>query len=157
MVEVFERYKDKAQFHLEIKARTAEGVASRACDLVRGFGMVEATVITSFRKPCLVECKRYAPEIATDWLLRLGPQSTWDNLVIKKAASEGFTQIGPRADLIFQGLVKTLHRKVFQVRCRGVSDEAMMVRVINSGADRMTINFPRKLTPFLKDKGYIID
>ena len=33
--EVFERYKDKLRFHIEVKSKEADGLASRICDFSR--------------------------------------------------------------------------------------------------------------------------
>ena len=73
--EVLERYKNDLNFHIEIKAREAPGLASRTCDLVRGYGVVNTTTITSFDKQWLVETRKYAPEIPAGWLVPRPRQS----------------------------------------------------------------------------------
>ena len=152
--EVLERYKNDLNFHIEIKAREAPGLASRTCDLVRGYGVVNTTTITSFDKQWLVETRKYAPEIPAGWLVPLGPGSPWKDDIIEQALEEGFSQVCPRAELISTRLVNTLHSNGFEVRCHGVFNENLMIRVINSGADGMTVNFPDKLRQYLITKGF---
>ena len=151
--EVLERYKDDLNFHIEIKARDAPGLATRTCDLVRGYGVTNSTTITSFHKQWLVESKKYAPEIPTGWLVPFGPGSVWKDDIIEQALDEHFSQVCPRAELISTALVNTLHSNGFEVRCHGVFNEDLMIRVINSGADGMTVNFPDKLRQYLITKG----
>ena len=59
--EVFDRYKNDFQFHIEIKSKEAEGLASRVYDVIRSYGLAQQTTITSFWKQWLIESKRYAP------------------------------------------------------------------------------------------------
>ena len=75
----------------------------------------------------------------------LGYETEWDDSIIEAALQEGFTQICPRARLISPALVRTLHDNGFNVRCWGVYNEELMIKVAESGADAMTLNFPDKL------------
>ena len=150
--EVFDRYKDKLRFHIEIKSKEAEGLASRTCDLIREYGLEGQVTITSFWKQWLIESRSHAPEIPTGWLVPLGYETPWDDSVIEEALQEGFTQICPRASLVSPTLVRTLHDSGFNVRCWGVYDEELMIKVAESGADAMTLNFPDKLKNHLTAK-----
>ena len=47
LAEIFEQYKGRLYFHVEIKAR-AEGLASRTADMVRAHGMTKDVTFTSF-------------------------------------------------------------------------------------------------------------
>ncbi len=143
--EVFDRYKDQLRFHIEIQSETAEGLASRVCELIKAYGLEDRTTITSFWKQWLIESRSYAPEIPTGWLVPLGFETPWDDSVIEEALQEGFTQICPRASLVSSTLVQTLHDHGFSVRCWGVYNEELMLKAIESGADAMTLNFPDKL------------
>ena len=75
----------------------------------------------------------------------LGYETEWDDRVIEEAIQEGFTQICPRASLASPYLVRSLHDAGFNVRCWGVFNEELMIQVVESGADSMTLNFPDKL------------
>jgi glycerophosphoryl diester phosphodiesterase len=143
--EVFDRYNDAVHFHIEIKSKEAKGLASRTCELVREYGRTHTTIITSFWKQWLIESRAHAPDISTGWLVPLGYETLWNDRFIEEALEAGFYQICPRANLISKTLVEKLHDNGFDVRCWGVSDEALMEKVANAGADGMTLNFPDKL------------
>ena len=155
LAELFERYKGRLHFHIEIKARPvldtgarAEGLASRVADLVRAYGLTDDVTITSFWRPWLDEVRAYAPELPTGWLVPLGP-TEWDDSIIEQAAALGFNQVCPRANITTPELVRTLHERGFVVRCHGVFSEDLMRHAVDCGADGMTINFPDKLTDYL--------
>ena len=59
------------------------------------------------------------------------------------------TQICPSAQTVTPELVCRLHAEGFVVRAWGVTTEALMRRVVEAGADGMTVNFPDKLLAFL--------
>jgi glycerophosphoryl diester phosphodiesterase len=143
--EVFDRYNDDVHFHIEIKSKEAKGLASRTCELVREYGRTNTTIITSFWKQWLIESRAHTPDISTGWLVPLGYETPWNDRFIEEALDGGFSQICPRANLISKTLVQKLHDNGFDVRCWGVSDEVLMEKVTNAGADGMTINFPDRL------------
>ncbi|MBI4641236.1 MAG: hypothetical protein HY731_11110 [Candidatus Tectomicrobia bacterium] len=142
--EVLERYKGRLHIHTEIKGR-AENLSQRTADLVRGYGMVDAVTITSFQKIRLEEVRAYAPELPAGWLV-----GEVNDSLIAQSLEMGLTQICPRADTVTPELVFHLHSKGFIVRAWGVANEALMRQVVDAGADGMTINFPDKLTEYLK-------
>ena len=155
LAELFERYKGRLHFHIEIKAgpvldtgARAEGLSSRVADLVRAYGLTDDVTITSFWRPWLDEVRAYAPELPTGWLVPLGP-TEWDDSIIEQAAALGFNQVCPRANITTPELVRTLHERGFVVRCHGVYSEELMRHAVDCGADGMTINFPDKLTDYL--------
>ncbi|MCI0439471.1 MAG: glycerophosphodiester phosphodiesterase, partial [Chloroflexi bacterium] len=149
--EILEHYKGRLYFHIEIKARV-EGLASRTADMVRGYGLTDSVTITSFWKPALEETRAYAPELPTGWLVPPGPRP-WDDSYPAQAKELGLTQVCPRADLVTSEMVDRLHKQGFVVRAWGIADEELMRRVVDAGADGMTINFPDKLVEYLKKKG----
>ena len=147
LAELFERYKGRLHFHIEIKGH-AEGLASRVADLVRAYGLTGGVTITSFWRPWLDEVREYAPELTTGWLVPLGPVD-WDDSIIEQAAALGLDQVCPRANITTPELVNTLRDHGFVVRCQGVYSEELMRHVVECGADGMTINFPDKLIEYL--------
>jgi glycerophosphoryl diester phosphodiesterase len=142
--EVLERYKGKAHFHIEIKAQ-AEKLAQSTADLVRGYDMANDVTVTSFQKARLEEIRVYAPELPAGWLV-----TEVDDYITTQARQLGLTLICPKADTVTPGLVEALHRQGFQVRAWGVGNEELMRRVVEAGADGMTVNFPDKLAEYLK-------
>ena len=61
----------------------------------------------------------------------------------------GLTQLCPKADTVTPALVQHLHAEGFVVRAWGVANETLMRRVVQAGADGMTVNFPDKLIAYL--------
>ena len=148
LAEIFEHYKNRLHFHIEIKAR-AEGLASRTADMVRAHGMTKDVTFTSFWKPWLEETRMYAPELTTGWLVPLGPGSSWDDSIIEQALELGLDQVCPRADITTPELVEELHQKGFIARCHGAYSEELMRHAVDCGADGTTVNFPDKLIEYL--------
>ena len=148
LAEIFEQYKGRLHFHIEIKAR-AEGLASRTADMVRAHGMTEDVTFTSFWKPWLEETRMYAPELTTGWLVPLGRDSSWDDSIIEQALELGLDQVCPRADITTPELVRELHQKGFVARCHGAYNEELMRHAVDCGADGTTVNFPDKLIEYL--------
>ena len=141
---VLGRYKDRLHFHIEIKA-VAEGLSQRTADLVQGYGVVDSVTVISFQEVRLAELRGYAPELPAGWLT-----SKVDNSIVARAREMGVTEICPRADALTPELVADLHAGGFAVRAWGVGDEEEMRRVVDCGVDGMTIDFPDKLTEYLK-------
>ena len=148
--EVLEHYKGRLYIHLEVKAR-AEGLASRAADTVRGYGMADSVTVASFWKPALEEIRAYAPELPTGWLVPPGHRP-WDPSCVQQALDLGLAQLCPRADVVTPELVEELHGKGLAVHAWSIADEELMRRVVDAGADGMTIDFPDKLVEYLKGK-----
>ena len=141
---VFERYKGRAHIHTEIKGHAAD-LSRATVDLVRRHEMAEQVTITSFQQDRLEETRGYAPELPTGWLI-----AEVSEAVIALARALGLSQLCPRAKTITAELVRRLHAEGFVVRAWGVADEEQMRRVVQAGADGMTVNFPDKLLEYLK-------
>jgi len=144
--EVLERYKGRVHIHTEIKGRM-ERLAQRTADLVRRYAMVDQVTITSFQIARLEEVRAYAPELPTGWLVEEVSAT-----VITQARQLGLTQICPRANTVTPELVRRLHAEGFVIRAWGVADEVLMRKVVEAGADGMTVNFPDKLLAYLQDR-----
>ena len=149
LAEIFEQYKGRLHFHIEIKGRS-EGLASRTADMVRAHGMTDDVTFTSFWKPWLEETRLYAPELTTGWLVPLARGSSWDDSIIEQALELELDQVCPRADITTPELVKELHQKGFVARCHGAYSEELMRRAVDCGADGTTVNFPDKLIEYLE-------
>jgi glycerophosphoryl diester phosphodiesterase len=142
--DVLERYKGRAHIHTELKGHSAQ-LSERTADLVRTHGMVRDVTITSFQRTKLEEMRSSAPELPTGWLV--GEVS---DAIITDARAIGLTQLCPRANTITAALVRRLHAEGFSVRAWGVATEELMRRVVEAGADGMTVNFPDKLIAHLQ-------
>lgn len=146
LAQLLERYKGRLHFHLEIKGASS-GLAQRAADLVRGFSVGDATTITSFRLESLEELRAYASELPVGWLVR-----EINDSVIGQARELGVEQLCPLAPQVTPELVAQLHEKGFLVRAWGVATPELMRRVVDAGADGMTVNFPDQLNDYIKSR-----
>lgn len=143
--EVLTRYKERVHFHVEIKGRSPD-LVQRTVDSIRAHRMEGQVTLTSFQRVRLEEVRHYAPEWPTSWLVH-----EVNDEVIAQAHALGLTQLCPRAVAVTPEWVDRLHCEGFVVRAWGVSDEALMQRVVQAGADGMTINFPDKLIAYLEN------
>ena len=141
--DVLERYHGRARLHVELKGRSSD-LTQHTVDLIRRHGMAGEVTITSFQKVRLEETRSHAPDLPAGWLVREMTDAT-----ITEARALGLTQLCPRADVVTPELVERLHGEGFVVRAWGVADEELMRRVVEAGADGMTVNFADKLIAFL--------
>ena len=154
LAEVLQHYKGRLHFHIEIKARDAKaGLARRTIDMVRGHGLTDSVTITSFHKQWLQEAADYDSVLPKGWLVPMGPGSQWDDSIIDESREIGITQICPRAEITTPELVEKIRAAGFGVRCHGVTNEELMRHSVDVGADGATVNFPDKMTEYLKVKG----
>ncbi|MXY46284.1 MAG: hypothetical protein F4Y44_04715 [Chloroflexi bacterium] len=152
--DTMEHYKGRLHFHIEIKQREiAGGLARRTIDMARGYGLTDSVTITSFRKEWLEEAAAYDSTLPKGWLVPMGPAATWDDSVIEQSKELGLTQICPRADITTPDLVDRIRAEGFVVRCQGLYNEELMRHVVDVGADGATVNFPDKMSEYLRMKG----
>jgi glycerophosphoryl diester phosphodiesterase len=141
--EVLERYGPRAHLHIEIKGRTP-GVVRETVAAVRAHRLAQSVTITSFMREALEETRAAAPELPTGWLVGEPTDE-----IIEQTLAMGLTQLCPRADHVTPELVQRLHALGLVVRAWGVPDESLMRRVVDAGADGMTVNFPDKLLAYV--------
>jgi glycerophosphoryl diester phosphodiesterase len=141
--EVCLRYRGKVHLHVEIKGKGTR-VTGLVAELVRRLEMEKQVTITSFQRERLVEMRRLAPELPCGWLV-----VEVDDAVIERAQVLGLAQICPKATAVRPELVVRLHSLGFVVRAWGVGTEEAMRKVVEAGADGMTVNFPDKLLAYL--------
>ena len=142
--DVLTRYQGRAHLHVEIKGRTTD-LSERTIALVRKHGMMDAVTITSFQRVRLEETRACAPELPTGWLV---PEVT--DPIVAQAEALRLTQLCPKAATVTPELVRRLHAAGFVVRAWGVGDELLMQRVVEAGADGMTVNFLDRLIAYLE-------
>ena len=145
--DVLKRYRGRAHLHTEIKGRSPV-LVQRVADVVRTRCMQEQVTITSFLREQLEEIRASAPELATGWLV----EQVTDE-VVAEAHALGLRQVCPRADGLTPELVSRLHGEGFVVRAWGVSSDELMTRVVASGADGATVNWPDRLLTYLAEQG----
>lgn len=143
--EFWERFgKEDITFAIELKQRdTARLVA----DSIRAHGIDKKAVVTSFMLDELCRLKAYAPDLKTGYLTR-----STDEKTLRILREQGIDEYCPYAPNVTAEAVDKWHRMGFNVRAWGVKDEALMRAVYDAGADGMTVNFPDKLTEYIRDK-----
>jgi glycerophosphoryl diester phosphodiesterase len=131
-------------FAIELKAA---GIEEEVAELIRKYGMIKKTVVTSFQIDYIRNIKTYAPEIRIGLLTK----EITDEIVAELVAMRA-DEYCPRATLVTRESVTRLHREGFRVRAWGISDEALMRNAVDCGCDGMTVNFPDKLVAYRQTK-----
>ena len=131
-------------FAIEIKQR---GIEAQVVDMIFKYGIEKKTVVTSFNLDSVRAVRAYAPQLRTGLLCSNVTDDT-----TRPLKELGVEQLCPRADEITADKVAKWHRMGFDVRAWGVKDEVLMKKVFDAGADGMTVNFPDKLTQYIKEK-----
>jgi len=131
-------------FAIELKQ---PGIEAAVADMLRKYNMAGKTVVTSFRFECIRAIKEYAPEFRVGFLTKTVTDQTLADL---KAI--GGYELCPKADLVTPESVDAWHREGLNVRVWGVSSTEIMRAVYDAGADGMTVNFPDKLTAYIREK-----
>ena len=131
-------------FAIEIKQA---GIEAQIADMIRKYAIVEKVVVTSFKQQCIQVIKEYAPELHVGLLCK---DVTDDTIAFLKQI--GAEEICPHATKVTPKNVAAWHREGFNVRAWGVHDETLMRQVYDSMADGMTVNFPDKLTAYIKEQ-----
>lgn len=131
-------------FAIELKQR---GTAAVTAELVSRYGLEKKVVITSFQYEEILDMRACAPELKTGYLT-----SHVDDALLERMKTDGIGELCPRANLITPEAVERWHGLGFNVRAWGVANEEWMKNAVDCGCDGMTVNFPDKLTAYLKRK-----
>ena len=130
-------------FAIELKTDGAEEIVA---DLIYRYGVDCKCVVTSFALDRLRRIRAIAPELRTGWLKK---DVSDEDLDAMEAA--GVDEICVRAENVTPERVEEWHARGFNVRPWAVTDDDLMRRVVDAGADGMTINFPDRLAAYLKN------
>ena len=131
-------------FAIELKV---DGVEKEVVDLLYKYGADKKAIVTSFALARLQKVKEYAPYLHVGYLTK-----TVDDGVINALVELGVDEICPKASIVTEDKVEKWHRIGFNVRAWGVSDEELMKKVYEAGADGMTVNFPDLLSGYISEK-----
>ena len=145
--EALQRCQGKARLHIELKDG-APDMAAKTLDLIESRGMAGQVALISFRKEWLAKVRALAPDIQTGYLVREA-----DDEAVAWAKANGVGSICPKEESLTPELVPILHEQGLGARFWSVRDEAAMRRVIESGADGMTVNFPDRAFALLREMG----
>jgi glycerophosphoryl diester phosphodiesterase len=145
--ETLARYAGRAHLHVEIKGHALD-LTRRTVDLIRQHRMERDVTITSFARARLEEVRACGLDVPLGWLV---PEAT--EAVMAEAGELGVVQLCPEASTVTAALVSRLHGAGLLVRAWGVGTEPLMERVVDAGADGMTVNFPERLIAYLTSRG----
>ncbi len=125
-------------YHAEIK-EPAPGLTAALVNTLAKHGVEGQTIVTSFHFAAVSEAKEMAPELPVGWLVRAGG---FDDETIGEAAAAGFDQLCPPASETATERVQEAHDRIAEVRAHSVKGVADILRVIETGCDGMTIDWP---------------
>ncbi len=144
--EFLKRY-GKAGIMLAIELKQ-DGVEAETLRQIRAYADPAYVIVTSFKYPLLVNARAIWPDLRLGWLMKDKdlPEA------LPKAEAIGLYQLCPRATDVTAETVALWHEKGYDVRAWGVADETIMKHTVEMGMDGMTVNFPDKLTAFMKGR-----
>ena len=131
-------------FAIEIKQL---GIEDQVADMIRKYDIVNKCVVTSFMFEAIRRMKAHAPEIRVGYLKKDVTDET-----IAELKAIGGEEICPLAKEVTLEKVERWHKEGLNVRAWGVVNETLMRHVYDYKADGMTVNFPDKLTEYIKQQ-----
>ena len=142
--EFFERYRRKLKWMLEIK--DAGRVETRLALLIEKYDVYDETVIIGSDRESLVQVKALDDRIAVGWTAH---EPTDEN--VSRALEMGCHHIGISPHRLTPEIVAGINARGLAVRSTNVPDEAAMKHALRCGVMGMTINFPEKLSAYLRE------
>ncbi len=133
--------KEDISFAIELKV---DEIEQEVADMIFKYGIEKRCTVTAFETERLKNIKALAPTLRTGYLAREISDELIESLI-----ALGIDELCPNAKDVTPERVAAWHRLGFNVRAWGVSDEGLMRRVYDAGADGMTVNFPDKLLKYI--------
>ena len=128
---------------LEIKQKNIEDAI---IPLIRRHCDPEKVIVTSFQWDALLDFRAKMPDIRTGYL------SKGENAELIDAMKEaGIYQYCPRASTWTKEWDRRFREAGFSIRAWGVTDESLMMKMLEMHVDGMTVNFPDKLEAAIKN------
>ena len=125
-------------YHAEIK-EPAPGLTAAILKTIGEHGAEGQAIVTSFHFDAVVETKALAPGLPVGWLIKADGFNSGN---ISKAAAAGFDQLCPPASAVTSKRVREAHDHIAEVRAHSVKGVSDVMRVIETGCNGMTINWP---------------
>jgi glycerophosphoryl diester phosphodiesterase len=133
LAEMLAEYAARIPLCLEIKDPLATAPFLQA---VADGPLPPATQVTSFSWPAVLAARAALP-VTIGFLSR-----TFDHDIIRRCQARGIDQVCPPAALLDHAMVQVAHDLGLTVRAWGVRDRADVDRVVDTGADGATVNWP---------------
>ena len=131
-------------FAIELKVK---GIEKQVADMIYKCGAQDKVIITSFIYDAILEMKNCAPDLRRGYLvfqLDAKTREEIDNLDLY--------EICPNGKALSKEEVEEFHQKGYGVRAWNMTNEEIMAETVEKGVDGMTVNFPDKLTEYLKNR-----
>ena len=142
-------------FAIELKVT---GIEREVAAMIHKYGIADKVIITSFIFDAIAEMKRVAPELRIGYLTKLTRKTEDGSIVdvadeiVSKVIALGAYELCPKGADITAERVAEWKRLGLGVRAWGISNTDIMKNVYDAGVDGMTVNFPDKLTEYIKEK-----
>ena len=144
LIEVFESFAMlDMTFAIELKVA---GCEAELYEIIKRYNCLDKVIVTSFEYEYLKRMREVSSEIRLGYLT-----SRTDEGLISELSAISAYEICPKADTVTPELVNFWHGVGLNVRAWGVSDENLMKKTYRAGVDGMTVNFPDKLTAYIKE------
>ena len=134
--------KKELTFAIELKVK---GIEKQVADMIYKYGVQNKVIITSFIYDAIYTIKECAPDLKRGYLF-----FQLDEKTRKEIETLQLYEICPKGQLISKEEVDKFHQKGYGVRAWGMANTDIMIETIKKGVDGMTVNFPDKLTEYLK-------
>lgn len=150
--DVFEAVADKILIDVEIKAGDGlyHGIVDRLVDLIKGTGLVERVLITSFHTEYLKEAREKLPG-AQLGLIYEKPREN----AISEAVSKGWQVLHPHLRWVTKEWVDEAHANGLIVRGWNPNEVEPMRRLIEAGVDGVGTDYPELLRALAIEMGVL--
>jgi glycerophosphoryl diester phosphodiesterase len=142
--DVFQRFGGRLVYHLEIKSEAPQ-VPGLLLEALGSFGLSERAVITSFHLAQLRAVRELDAEVPLCLLVRRGGGPGGLLAAFERADAEGFQMVGVAASDLTREMVRAAHGRGLEIRAWGVRDDADIERVLEVGADGLTVDWPERV------------
>ncbi len=138
---IVKRFADDFIFHIELKGKAAD-LPAKVFAIIAGHGLLERSIVTSFSWEQLERMRDISSSCRLGWLVH-----EFDQKALDGAARLNLFQLCPPARTTTEQLVKRGHDAVEEIRVWGMGGKtsevrALIQRVVDSGSDGMTIDWP---------------
>lgn len=135
------QFADDFVFHTELKGMSAD-LPAKVFSIAEQHGLIERSIVTSFSWEQLERMRSISSNYRLGWLVH-----DFDQEVVDRAARLNLFQLCPPARTVTEQLVKLGHGVVKEIRVWGMSGPtseipALIQKVVDSGCDGMTIDWP---------------
>ncbi len=152
LMELFEQFGPRLYYHTEIKGEDPR-VPPLVIQQIDAFDLRSRVTVTSFSREQIERVRALAPSLSVCWIIErqrgmegdAGALFEAHRTAIDTAAGAGFDQVAIRANEIGTDVVSYAHARGLRVRAYGVKSETDEDRVIRSGSDGATTDWPPRL------------